>query len=151
MNQFDPIEEMSLDGFQIVNANMFAHSPKRNDVTCTIWPTRISFNKLALEKLHFCEYIKLHVNPKTKCILVMPVSSSDKDSIRWIKGEKERFVRNMESKIFGGQLYKSWGLDPECNYRASGHLVTANQKVMLLFDFNEAELWKGRKPEEHYE
>ena len=55
MSQFSTIEEMSLDGFQIVNANMFIHIPRNSDPTCTVWPTRISFNKLTLEKLNLCE------------------------------------------------------------------------------------------------
>ena len=81
MTQFNPIEEMTLEGFQIVSSNMFIHLPRKSDATCTIWPTRISFSKLALEYLHFCEYIKLQVNPKTKCLLVMPVTSTDKEII----------------------------------------------------------------------
>lgn len=77
----------------------------------------------------------------------MPVTSTDKDSIRWAKGDKDKTVRNMESRIFGEQLYQSWGLDSEYNYRAIGRLVSVNQKVMLLFDFSQPEMWKAKKPE----
>ena len=89
MSQFIPIEEMSLDGYQIVNAGLFHHPARKCEATCTVWPSRISFNKLALEKLHYCDYIKIQVNPTTKCLLVCPVTSSDKDGIRWIKGERK--------------------------------------------------------------
>lgn len=147
MNQFSPIEEMTLDGFQIVSASMFHHPPRKCEATCTIWPTRISFNKLTLEKLHYCDYIKIQVNPTTKCLLLSPVTSSDKDSIRWVKGEKEKFLRNLESKAFGEHLYQKWGLDADYNYRTVGRLVTVNQKVMILFDFNHPEVWKTSKSE----
>lgn len=147
MNQFSPIEEMTIDGFQIVSASMFHHPPRKCEATCTIWPTRISFNKLTLEKLHYCDYIKIQVNPTTKCLLLSPVTSSDKDSIRWVKGEKEKFLRNLESKAFGEQLYQKWGLDADYNYRTVGRLVTVNQKVMILFDFNHPEVWKTTKSE----
>lgn len=147
MNQFSPIEEMTIDGFQIVSASMFHHPPRKCEATCTIWPTRISFNKLTLEKLHYCDYIKIQVNPTTKCLLLSPVTSSDKDSIRWMKGEKEKFLRNLESKAFGEQLYQKWGLDADYNYRTVGRLVTVNQKVMILFDFNHPEVWKTSKSE----
>ena len=147
MNQFSPIEEMTIDGFQIVSASMFHHPPRKCEATCTIWPTRISFNKLTLEKLHYCDYIKIQVNPTTKCLLLSPVASSDKDSIRWMKGEKEKFLRNLESKAFGEQLYQKWGLDADYNYRTVGRLVTVNQKVMILFDFNHPEVWKTTKSE----
>ena len=51
----------------------------------------------------------------------------------------------MESKRFGDQVYESWGLDADYNYRAVGRLVTAKQKVMMLFDFNNAEQWQTKK------
>lgn len=139
------IEELSLDGFQIVRADMFLHLPRKGDATCTIWPTKLSFSKLALNALNSCEYVRIEINPTSKCMLVVPVTSKDKDSIRWIKGQKEYSVRNMESKTFGDLLYSSWGLNPECNYRATGKLVSSNGKVMLLFDFANAEMWKTKR------
>ena len=81
----------------------------------------------------------------------MPVSSQDRDSIRWTKGEREKFIRNMESKAFGEQLYRLWDLEPEYNYRAVGRLVSVNQKVMLLFDFNQPEWWRSQKIEGQHE
>ncbi len=145
MNMINPIEEVSLEGFQIVASDMFAHLPRKNDATCTIWPTKLSFSKLVLTALNNCEYVRIEVNPRTKCLIVLPVSSTDKNSIRWIKGSKELNIRNMESKRFGEQIYKTWGLDMDYNYRAIGRLVTANQKVIMLFDFNDAENWKTKR------
>ena len=139
------IEEVNLDGFQIVRSEMFFHFPRKGEATCTVWPTRISFSKLALTLLNSCEYVRIEINPNTKCLLVVPVTSKDKDSIRWIKGQKEFTVRNMESKQFGDILYSAWGLNPQCNYRAAGRLISSKGKVMLLFDFSEAEMWKSKK------
>lgn len=140
-----PVEELSLDGFQIVKSEMFLHLPRKGDATCTIWPTKISFSRTSLQTLNNCEYVRLEVNPTTKCLLVAPAPSTDKDSIRWIKGQKEYFVRNMESRVFGEEIYRAWGLDPEYNYRATGRLVSARNKIMLLFDFSTAENWKTKK------
>ena len=145
MLQISPIEEVSLDGFQIVSSDMFIRRPRNSDPTCSIWPTQLSFSKLAISSLNNCEYVRIEVNPKTKCLVVIPVTSSDKNSIRWVKGKKEIFARNMESKRFGGLIYNTWGLDPNYNYRAVGRLVTVNKKVMMLFDFNNAELWQSKK------
>lgn len=139
------IEEITLEGFQIVRADMFTHLPRKGAATCTIWPTKISFGKNALFALNNCEYMRMEINPATKCMLVIPVSSKDKDSIRWVKGQKEFSIRNMESKQFGDLLYASWGLDPQSNYRAAGKLISSKGKVMLLFDFSEAEMWKSKK------
>ena len=145
MSVMNSIVEISLEGFQIVASDMFVHLPRKSDATCTIWPTKLSFSKLVLTALNNCEFVRIEVNPKTKCLIVLPVTSSDKNSIRWIKGTKESGVRNMESKRFGDHVYQAWGLDKDYNYRAVGRLVTANQKVMMLFDFNSAESWKTQK------
>ena len=141
------LEEINLDGFQIVKSEMFAHLPRKTDPTCSIWSTKLSFSKLCIELLNNCEFIRIEVNPNTRCLLVIPTPSTDKDSIRWIKGIKDKNVRNMESKQFGDEIYKAWGLDPEYNYRAIGRLVSARNKIMLLFDFNNAEMWKRRSRE----
>ena len=58
---------------------------------------------------------------------------------------KSIVIRNMESKRFGDLIYDAWGLDPKFNYRANGHLVTVNKKVMMLFDFSDAEHWVTKK------
>ena len=109
MSVMNPIEEVSLEGFQIVASEMFIHLPRKSDATCSLWPTKLSFSKLVLSALNNCEFVRIEVNPKTKCLIVLPVPSSDK------------------------------------NYRAVGRLVSANQKVMMLFDFSNAESWKTKK------
>ena len=147
MAQINPIEEVSLEGFQIVASDMFVRLPRKSDATCTIRPTKLSFSTLVLSSLNNCEYVRIEVNPLTKCLIVLPVSSGDKNSIRWVKGTEEFSVRNMESRCFGEQVYKSWGLDMDYSYRTIGRLVTANQKVMMLFDFNDAESWKTKRNE----
>lgn len=147
MAQINPIEEVSLEGFQIVASDMFMRLPRKSEATCTIRPHRLSFTKQVLSSLNNCEYVRIEVNPLTKCLIVLPVSSGDKNSIRWVKGTKEFNVRMMESRLFGEQVYKSWGLDMDYSYRAFGRLVAANQKVMMLFDFNGAESWKSKRAE----
>lgn len=147
MNSFTTIEEINLEGFQIVKSEMFSHLPRKSGASCTIGPTKISFSHAALTMLNNCEFIRLEVNPTTKCILVVPVPSSDKQRIRWIKGQKDFVIRSMESKAFGTELYRSWKLDSNFNYRVGGKLVSANKKIMLLFDFSEPEQWPVKKGE----
>ena len=52
--------------------------------------------------------------------------------------------RKMDCKQFTLPLYDAWGWDKECVYRSVGQLVTYERKVMLLFDFNYPEKWKGK-------
>lgn len=138
-------EEISLEGFQIVKSETFTHMPRKGEPSCSIWPNRLSFNKLSLQVLNNCEYVRMEVHPYEKKMLVIPVTSKDKDAIRWVKGQHELNIRYFESRRFGDDVYGAWGLDETLNYRAPGHLVTSNGKVMLMFDFAKAESWKTKE------
>ena len=136
------IKEISLEGFKVVSGDMFAHLPRKSEATCTLWPTAMSFSKQALIFLGNCEHIRIEVNAAKKGLLVVPVTTKDRDCVRWIKSIKNPTVRKMECCNCTRQLYETWGLNGELNYRAVGKLVTADNKVMLLFDFSNPESWK---------
>ena len=138
----DGIQEISLDGFQVVSGEMFTNYTRTTNPTVTLWNSSLSFSKAALISLNGCERIRLEINPNTKCLLIVPVTTKDKDNVNWVKGIKEQVPGKMECKRFTAQLYKTWNLNPEFVYRTAGRVVTAKNKVMLLFDFNKAESWK---------
>ena len=138
-------EEFNLDGFQVVRSEMFSRRPYMLEPVCTIWPNKIAFSKSCVKALSACEYVRFEVNANTKGLLVVPCSSKDDDSIKWIKGAKDPCVRNLQSAEFGAQLYKAWQLDENYVYRAPGRLVLVKQKVFLFFDFSHAEQWQGKR------
>lgn len=134
--------QIDLEGFQVVSGEMFAHLPRKSDATCTLWPSSMSFSKQSLVLLNNCEHIRIEVNVPKKGLLVVPVTTKDRDCIRWIKSVKAPTIRKMECGSFAKQLYQAWGLNENQVYRAIGKLVTHDNKVMLLYDFNDAETWK---------
>ena len=110
--QLDPrLSEISLEGFQVVSGQMFAHLPRKSDATCTLWATSISFSKQAVVLLNNCEHIRIEINPTTKGLLVVPVTSKDQDGIRWI--QKNR----MQDFCFTALRYLGMGQEP----RVPGH------------------------------
>lgn len=135
------IEDITLDGFQVVSKSMFSHYLRTSDPTCTVWEDSISFSKATILALNSCDRIVIRVNSKTKCLLIAPAPANDKDAVTWKKGSGEVQSKRIECKQFGDQLYKSWGLDTGYVYRACGKLVSVEKKIMLLFDFNTAEKW----------
>lgn len=138
----DEIQEISTEGFQVVPAEMFQAMQHVNTPCMTIWSSRISFNKEALTALNTCERVRLEVNAAKKMILLIPVTQKDKDNLRWMKPGKQPQTRRMDCAAFTSRLYKSWGWDKGFVFRTTGRIVTADKKVMLLFDFNDAEKWK---------
>ena len=138
------INEIKLDGFQIVRSDMFIKRMTRYiEPTCTIWPTSIYFSKPAVRALGSCENIRIHVNVESRKLLIIPVASTDRDAIRWSK-QKNGVVegRKIECAPFGDELFKAWSFDRENAYRTVGTLYSVDGKIVLLFDFSEPEMWK---------
>lgn len=146
MNHFKAeVEPISIEGFQVVSGELFSHINRYVSPSCKIWSSGITFNRLALAALNCCERVRFEVHPQKKSLLVVPVTAKDKDNIIWRKNIKEYAPRRMESVRFSSQLYEIWGWDPGCVYRATGRVVTVDNKVMLLFDFNAPEQWKAKE------
>ncbi len=139
------IQEISMDGFQVVSGDMFNQVQRTNTPTITLWYNSISFGKASLVSLNTCDRIRIEVNPAKKCILLVPATSKDKDSVRWLKSGKYPQSRKIDCVQFTSKLYETWGWKKENCYRTTGRLVMADQKVMLLFDFSEPECWEYKK------
>ena len=142
------IPEIDLEGFQVVSGDMFTHFPKKSEPTCTLWCTSISFSKTAIMSLNSCERVRIEIHPEKKNMLIVPVTLKDRDGIRWSKGVKDQTSRKIECKAFTSKLYELWGFKIDYVYRATGRVVCADKKVMLLFNFSETENWKYKKKEE---
>ena len=146
MSQFSgDIREIDLEGFQVVRGEMFAHIPRRSEPTCTIWPIAISYSLSTVAALNNCDFIRIEIHPVKKQMLVIPVTESDRDSVRWISQGKKVQARKIECKSFTEPLYKQWEWDNSLIYRASGKLVHSGQRLMMLFDFGTPEVWPEKR------
>lgn len=138
----EAVNEISLDGFKVVSGDYFTTQSRTNDPTLTVWDGSIGFTKQALTLLNVCENVRMQINFTDKRILVTPTTSNDKDALRWIKRVDPLEARKISCVKLTDTLYSSWGWDKNFIYRTRGKLVTAGNKVMLLFDFNKPEHWK---------
>ena len=136
------IENISLDGFQVVKSTYFG---RQTDPAMTIWRSAIAFNTASHEALNNCETIELRVNEKAKSILIKPISSKDSEPIPWKKGKEKSKTNRLECSKFAKHLFDTWNLAPEFHYRTTGKLVQCDRKIMLLFDFSKHEVWSGSK------
>lgn len=137
----EEIMEISREGFQVVSGDLFRRAFRVSTPTATIWPNSITFNKAALTALNNCERIRIEVNIAKRCILIVPVTEKDKDGVSWTSKSKEPSVRKIECQPFTKQLYDHWGLKNDLAYRTTGRVVSADKKVMVLFDFSKSENW----------
>lgn len=96
---------------------------------------------MSVYALNGCDRVRIEVNLQTKCILIVPVTAKDKDGIRWTKNVKTPVAKKIECKVFTRQLYEMWNWDSSFGYRAVGQLVSADKKVMMLYDFSYPEIY----------
>ena len=136
------IRDISMDGFQVIRGRYFS---RQLEPALTLWNTAISFNIAAYTALNNCESIQLLVNPDTNRILIKPSLSKDQDAINWIKDLSSPKSTKLECSMFTKQLFETWSLDQTMRYRTNGKLVQFDRKLMLLFDFNNPEIWNGIK------
>lgn len=139
------IPEINIEGFQVVSGDLFTCYARYYYPCCTLWPTSLSFNKASLNALNNCERVRIEIHPTKKCMLVIPVTVKDRDSLRWITGVKEPQPRKIDCKAFTSKLYEVWGLDEALNYKTTGIIVSSENKIMLLYDFNNASSWKQKR------
>lgn len=140
----EAVQEISLDGFKVVGGEYFAPPLKSQSPTMTVWSASIGFSKQCLVLLNNCENILMQINAEEKKVLIIPTKSNDKDAVRWSK-KTEPEPRKLSCQKLTKHLYELWSWEPELIYRSTGRLVTVSNKVMLLFDFSDAESWKTRE------
>ena len=134
------IQEIGLDGYQVVRSQYFS---RMNEPTMTLWYSAVGFSAAAHEALNNCECIQLMVNEKQKSIIIKAVNSTEPEAIAWNKA-KSKSAR-LECSAFTRQLYESWGLDSEVRFRTCGMIVQCKKEIMLLFNFQHPESWRGQK------
>ena len=141
----DNLNEISMEGFQVVSSDFFCTVSRVSAPTITVWDGSIGFSKQDLLLLNSCENVLMQINAENKKILVVPTSSKDKDAIKWVKKTNPLEAKKFSCPKLTDNLYDAWNWDKDYIYRATGRLVTVQNKVMLYFDFSEPEKWK--KPE----
>lgn len=145
MGTVEELQEISIDGFQVVGREMFGCSFRMGAPTATIWYNSLTFNKAARALLNNCERIRIEVNIQKRCILIVPVTQDDRDNVKWIIGAKDQAMKTIDCAAFTTKLYKAWDWDPEYVYKVTGRMVTANRKVMIMYNFSEPMKWKFKK------
>lgn len=141
----DEIPEISLEGFQVIHGDIFRGRQRSSYPAATLKFNSISFNRAALSALHNCERIRFEINPQTKAMVIIPVTAKDVDNVSWTKNGKEPTPRKIECIGFASYLFELWKWNKEFTYRSTGKVVTADKKVMLLFEFSNPEKWKSNE------
>ncbi len=137
------IEEISLKGFIVVKHQLFE---REKSPTMAVFKRKVTFSKECQIALDKCQSIQMLINYDSKQIVVKPMSSSDEDSLLWYKEDlKDPFISDIGCPRLTARIYREWKLDPKYRYKTRGRLVRSERKLLLIFDFNEADCYDRMK------
>lgn len=116
-----------LDGFEV--KKLVIGSP-----SMTVTENGISFNKSAISKLGYPQYVKILIDPLGKRLAIQICSIDDENKVRFVKSNKDSLVR-WNYHDFTASLQKWVNKDMRVKgFKIPAHLL-AEEKA-LLFDFN---------------
>ncbi len=136
------IQEVNLEGYQVITSQFFE---KQIEPMVTMTNVGFTFNIGVLEALQNCEAVQILINEKTQTMIVKPVSSAIPEAITWKKPTKSQPFCKLDCPALIRRIIDVWDLNKNYRYRASGRQVRVDQKVMLLFDFCEPQIFDGLK------
>ena len=140
-------EEFSLDGYQVVRGEFFAHL---FEPSVTFNDEKVAVNVACLRKLPEVEYVQFLVNPGEKKLAVKPCTEDTKDSFRWASGDEpgKRKPKHITCRIFYAKVLNLMGWSPDYRYKILGKLIRTATDQIFVFDLSCAETYKKKGGED---
>ena len=133
-------EDIDISGLQVVRKEHFAHS---YDPSISIKPKGVRFSASLIKKLPDVDDIIFLMDPVNMKLVVKPVSSDDRDAIRWSKIEKKTGRRmpkdHMPAARLSKKLYKDMGWNDDTWYKIIGKVVRSRGEILIVFNLKDAE------------
>lgn len=143
------IEDISLEDFRVVPADIFSDV---TDPVMTLYNDSFAFSTQAHRALNNCDNIQIMINIEKRQIVIKPSTSKEDDILCWKSNSNNTNFKRFRSFSLVTQVFGAWNLNPKLKYKANGRLVKSDHKVMLLFDFTNADAYernnkKTKQPE----
>lgn len=145
----EPEELISLAGYQVTKAELFAHS---REPAITIWDSRIKFNMACLRRFPGVTHIQVLIHPELKRLIIRPCDPDAPDSLRWARGggEKELSNRDLMCRIFAAKVFDLMGWNPDYRYKMMGKPAVCDGEMLFLFRLTDFELFVNGKKSKSY-
>ena len=128
--------DVDLSGYEVVRSQFLSSA---GQITMSVSPSKILFNKVAVSKISDSEKIELLVFPDRRTIAVRKAKGNSRFSIEWRKKDEKGFVPRMISgAAFIPTLYRmfSWNLDAQ--YKIIGTFHMYADECILYFCSDDA-------------
>ncbi len=130
--------DFDLRGFQIARSQFFTNAER---MVATFTTKKITFNSVAVNKLETCN-VELLVNPYSETLVVRCARPESRNYVQWAKRNNTRY----QPKIINGAaflptIFELLEWNTECKYRLTGVKHQNEHGTILVFDFNDTEIF----------
>jgi len=133
-------EDFSLDDFQVVRREFFAHL---HEPSICFNNRKFYVNSACLQKLLDVDHVQVLINQETKILALLPCPEETRDSFTWCSMSKgKRKPKQVTCTLFFAKIFELMGWDPVHRYKILGKMIRANGVTMLVFDLTATEVYQ---------
>ena len=139
-------EEFSLDNFQVVRREFFAHT---HEPSVTFNNRKFYVNYACLSKFPNTNYVQALINPKTKILALRPCDEGERGAFQWclISGGKKK-PKQTTCTLFFLKMFDMMDWNPAHRYKMLGNIIHANGEYLLAFDLTSTEVYQSVEKED---
>lgn len=136
-------DSFSLDGFQVVRREFFAHT---FEPSISMQDNKIGFNTAAIRKMPDTDYVQFLINSDSRTLVIMPCAENAPDSLMWCSTSKgKRKPRHVSGRFFFLKLAALMEWNPDNRYKILGKLIRSNGQNLFVFKLDDVEQYKREK------
>ena len=136
-------DSFSLDGFQVVRREFFAHT---FEPSISMQDNKIGFNTAAIRKMPDTDYVQFLINSDSRTLVIMPCTENAPDSLMWCSTSKgKRKPRHVSGRFFFLKLAALMEWNPDNRYKILGKLIRSNGQNLFVFKLDDVEQYKREK------
>lgn len=144
--QFDVVESINLDNFEIVSAEFFAQI---KEPAFTVNVNKVTPNAAAVRMLPDVDYVKMLLDREEKRLVLMPCDEFDLDGYKWAKiKDGRRYASHRTGEIFVLIICNLMGWNPDYRYKIMGKKYNSNGVDVLVFDLSVKQTFEKPAPGE---
>ncbi len=130
--------DLDLSGYELVRSEFMTGF---GQLSVTITPTTMCFNRASIEKMPLYNKIELWVLPNEHLFAVKRAPANSRYALGWSKKESEHLMPKLISgSAFLPTLYRLFGWRTGANYKITGTLHRAGDEVVIIYDAHNAVL-----------
>lgn len=139
-------EEFSLEEFQVVRREFFAHT---REPAVTFNNRKFYVNSACLSKFPNTNYVQALINPHTKILALRPCGEGERGSFQWCSmSQGKRKPRQTTCTLFFLKMFDMMNWNPDHRYKMLGNIIRANGEYLIAFDLTSTEVYQRTYDEE---